>query len=143
MKSGRKLLDTIESPEEKAALDSKLNDTDKAWHTLQNKINEDLTKHKDVADKTKVLDDKIADLEKKLDDQEKKLRSLEPIQCYPEQLEQQQKEANVSKISFTEHRTFYTQTNLQSVLFIVISSILINLLKSIFLFFRVILGPSK
>ena len=96
IENGRKLLDTIESPEEKEALKSKLDDTEKKFNTLQDKINEDLAKTKDVADKTKALDDKMADLEKKLDDQEKKLRSLEPIQCDPEQLEQQQKETNVS-----------------------------------------------
>lgn len=73
-----------------------MDDTEKKFNTLQDKINKDLAKTKDVADKTKALDDKMADLEKKLDDQEKKLRSLEPIQCDPEQLEQQQKEANVS-----------------------------------------------
>jgi len=58
MESGRKLLDSIESPE---------------------------------------LDDKMADLEKKLDDQEKKLRDLDPVSCDPEQLDQQQKEINVSR----------------------------------------------
>ena len=96
MENGRKLLDSIESPEEKQALKSKLDDTEKAWNDLQKKIADDLAKEEDVADKTKALDDKMADLEKKLDDQEKKLRDLDPVSCDPEQLDQQQKETNVS-----------------------------------------------
>ena len=64
IENGRKLLDTIESPEEKEALKSKLDDTEKKFNTLQDKINEDLAKTKDVADKTKALDDKMADLER-------------------------------------------------------------------------------
>uniref|UniRef100_A0A7M5V1J7 Uncharacterized protein n=1 Tax=Clytia hemisphaerica TaxID=252671 RepID=A0A7M5V1J7_9CNID len=94
MENGRKLLDSIESPEEKEALKSKLDDTEKAWNDVQKKMADDLAKEEDVTDKTKSLDDKIADLEKKLDDQEKKLRDLDPVSCDPEQLDQQQKETN-------------------------------------------------
>jgi len=97
MESGRKLLDSIESPEEKEALKKKLDETEKTWNDLQKKVDDDLEKEEDVAQKTKTLDDKMADLEKKLDDQEKKLRDLDPVSCDPEQLDQQQKEINVSR----------------------------------------------
>ena len=60
------------------------------------KVDDEINRETDVAKDTKNLDDKMAALEKMLDDHEKKLRSLDPVACYPEQLDQQQKEINVS-----------------------------------------------
>lgn len=55
-------------------------------------------KETDVAKDTKELDDKMAVLEKLLENHEKKLRSLAPVACSPDQLDQQQKEINVSSL---------------------------------------------
>lgn len=96
LENGKKLLDSIESPTEKDALQAKLDELTKLWDDTGDKFNKENAKEGDVLEKTKKLDDKMSDLEKFLDDQEKKLRDLEPVACSPEKLDQQQKEINVS-----------------------------------------------
>ena len=96
LQNGRKLLDTLDSPDEKKELNSKLDNAENLWNDLCKKIDDEVAKESDVAKDTKELDDKMAALEKLLDDHEKKLRSLSPVACSPEQLDQQQKEINVS-----------------------------------------------
>lgn len=96
LEDGKKLLDTIDSPTEKEELKEKLDNAEKTWNDLQKRVDDEIAKESDVAKDTKDLDDKMAALEKLLDDHEKKLRSLIPVACSPEQLNQQQKEINVS-----------------------------------------------
>ena len=96
LNDGQKLLDSIESPSDKDALLAKLDDLKKLWNETNGKVNKEQVSEDDILKKAEDLDEKMNTLEHFLDDQEKKLRSLEPVGCSPEKLDQQQKEINVS-----------------------------------------------
>ena len=96
LKKANELLDSIESPTEKDALQATVDDIKKLFGDTSKKIEDEGHREGEILDKTNNLDKKMKELEKFLDDQEEKLRSLEPIGCNPEKLEQQQKEINVS-----------------------------------------------
>ena len=96
LKKANELLHSIESPTEKDVIQATVDDIKKLFGDTSKKIEDEEHREGEILDKTNDLDKKMKELEKFLDDQEEKLRSLEPIGCNPEKLEQQQKEINVS-----------------------------------------------
>ena len=90
------MLDANDSPTEKEALQSKVDDLKKLWDEVTGKVDSEKYSEDTILGKCKDADDKMKDLEKFLTEQEEKLRSLEPVACSHEKLDQQQKEINVS-----------------------------------------------
>ena len=103
-KSGKQVLDTLDTEAEWKQLKGKLDDIAKLWDTIDKKIDAE----KEHVVKVKALctefADKQADVTKWLDENEKKFQELEPESCELEKLAEQQKEINSVQSDIDHHK---------------------------------------
>ena len=93
--AANKVLDNLESPEEKKALSDKLKGLIHLWKKAHDDLDSRKSELNDVYGVAKALEDKENDLDKWLDATEKKLNYMKPVSCLPAELEIHRKEANV------------------------------------------------
>ena len=94
--SANKVLDNLESPEERKALSDKLEGLILLWKKAHDDLDSRKNELNDVYGVAKALEDKENDLDKWLEATDKKLNYMKPVSCLPPELEIQRKEANVS-----------------------------------------------
>ena len=105
-KSGKQVLDTLDTESEWKQLKGHLDETTKLWDAIDKKIDTE----KDHVTKVKELSveffNKKNDVLKWLDENEKRFMTLEPESCEWEKLSKQQKEINSVQSDIDHHKTY-------------------------------------
>eukprot|EP00112_Aurelia_sp_Birch-Aquarium-sp1_P005322 Seg1602.3 transcript_id=Seg1602.3/GoldUCD/mRNA.D3Y31 product="Microtubule-actin cross-linking factor 1" protein_id=Seg1602.3/GoldUCD/D3Y31 len=107
--AANKVLEELESPEEKKAFSDKLEGLIHLWKKVHDDLDNRKSELSDVYGVAKALEDKENDLDSWLDATEKKLNHMKPVSCVPNELEMQRKEANALKSELVSRQPQYDE----------------------------------
>ena len=108
-KSGKQVLDTLDTETEWKQLKGKLDDLSKLWDSIDKKIDAEKEHVVKVKELCMEFVEKQADITKWLDENEKKFQELQPESCEVEKLGEQQKEVNSVQSDIDHHKEKYTR----------------------------------
>ena len=108
-KSGKQVLDTLDTETEWTQLKGKLEDISNLWDNIDKKIDAEKEHVVKVKSLCTEFVEKQANVTKWLDENEKKFKELEPESCEQEKLAEQQKEINSVKSDIDHHKEQYNR----------------------------------
>ena len=108
-KSGKQVLDTLDTETEWNQLKGKLDDIAKLWDSIDKKIDAEKEHVVKVKDLCSEFVEKQSGVTKWLDENEKKFNELQPESCEAEKLAEQQKEVNSVQSDIDHHKEKYNR----------------------------------